>query len=198
MTLTIDQLNLQQERPSSETLLALLVRLEKEAKRERRVYPFESLLGEWRLTFITGTKKAQKQAGNVLGKGRYLPGWVKISILYEALSEQEQIAESAWQRGTVVNTVGLGLLKLAVSGGIKFQAQKRLLAFDFTQLNVRVAGAQFYNGSMRGGMAAAQKFYETPISELPFFSYFYVGETAIAARGKGGGIALWTKTSTKV
>jgi hypothetical protein len=31
------------------------------------------------------------------------------------------------------------------------------------------------------------------ISKQAFFTYFYVSEEAMAARGKGGGIALWSR-----
>ena len=190
MTATLESLDLSQNRPSPEELLTTLLALEKSAKKERRVYDFEQLLGKWRLTFITGTKKAQKQAGNVLGKGRYLPGFVTVAIAYSADPENDSTAE--WQKGTVLNSVKFGLLNLSVSGPIKFQAQKRLLAFDFTHVTVKLGGIKLYDGDMRGGEATA-KFNAAPIGKLPFFGYFYVEEKAIAARGKGGGVALWTK-----
>lgn len=191
MTSATDLFDFKNSRPSAEALIDQLLVLEKQAKRERQIYAFDQLLGKWRLTFITGTKKAQKQAGNVLGKGRYLPGLVEVAIAYSAATENDPAAE--WQRGTVLNSVKFGLLNLAVSGCIKFQAQKRLLAFDFTHVTVKLGGVKLYDGLMRGGDDAAAKFYETPISQQPFFSYFYVTEQAIAARGKGGGVALWTK-----
>ncbi|AFY40110.1 hypothetical protein Lepto7376_3970 [[Leptolyngbya] sp. PCC 7376] len=191
MTATLEFLDLDKNRPAPGELITQLLALEKSAKKERRVYGFEQLLGQWRLTFITGTKKAQKQAGNVLGKGRYLPGFVTVAIAYSEAPDNDPTAE--WQKGTVLNSVKFGLLNLAVSGAIKFQAQKRLLAFDFTHITVKLGGIQLYDGDMRGGDEAAAKFHATPIGKLPFFSYFYVAEKAIAARGKGGGVALWTK-----
>lgn len=180
------------DRPKPEDLITQLLALEKTAKKEKRVYPFEQLLGTWQLTFITGTKKAQKNAPKVLGKGRYLPAWIKVAIAYAANADNSQTTE--WQTGTTINSVKLGLLNLTVSGPIKFQAQKRLLAFDFLQLKIQLGSLQLYSGNLRGGADVAEKFQQTPIAKQPFFSYFYVSEQAIAARGRGGGIALWTKT----
>ena len=40
---------------------------------------------------------------------------------------------------------------------------------------------------------ASEFFYEKPIAKLPFFVFFLVTENMIAARGKGGGLALWVK-----
>lgn len=123
-----------QRRPTPEALTAQLLGLEKTAKWEKRTYPFVSLLGTWQLTFITGTKKAQKQAGKVLGQGRYLPQWVTVAIAYAAQTEQD--STTPWQQGSVTNKVHLGPLHLSLTGPVKFQTQKRLLAFDFTQLTV--------------------------------------------------------------
>ena len=32
-----------------------------------------------------------------------------------------------------------------------------------------------------------------PIAKLPFFAFFLITENLIAARGRGGGLALWIK-----
>ncbi len=190
MTATLEQLDLNKNRLPSEELLPQLLALEKSAKKEKRVYDFEQLLGKWKLTFITGTKKAQKNAGNVLGKGRYLPSLIQVAIAYSEASDNDPAAE--WQKGTVLNSVKFGLLNLTVSGPIKFQAQKRLMGFDFTHIVVKLAGLKIYEGDLRGG-ADTQKFHDTSIGKQPFFSYFYMSDQAIAARGKGGGVAVWTK-----
>lgn len=177
-------------KPKPDDLVAHLLTLEKQAKQDKVTFPFEQLAGEWRLTFITGTRKAQQQAGVMLGKGFYLPKWLTIAIAYSASTNAA--LDDPWQRGEVKNTVQLAALKLTVAGCIKYQAAKRLLAFDFTQMTVQLAGATLYDGAMRGG-TNPEVFHTTPIAKQAFFSYFYVSEQAIAARGRGGGLAIWTK-----
>ena len=49
-------------RPSAEVVVNALVQAEKAAKQQRVTYPFESLVGRWRLCFVTGTRKVRKQA----------------------------------------------------------------------------------------------------------------------------------------
>ncbi len=183
-----------QQRPTPEALTAQLLGLEKTAKREKLTYPFASLLGTWQLTFITGTKKTQKQAGKVLGQGRYLPTWVTVAIAYAALTDQNPTTH--WQRGNVTNKVHFGPLHLSLTGPVKFQAQKRLLVFDFTQLTVSLGSLKLYQGQIRGGETTREEFYETSIGKQAFFSYFYVSPDVIAARGRGGGLALWVKAET--
>ena len=94
-------------------------------------------------------------------------------------------------RGTVYNSVRLGPLTLTVSGPIAYFPKQRILAFDFTHLSISMTDVEVYAGDMRGGQAGSQAFHDLPLKERPFFTYFYVTETAIAARGKGGGLALW-------
>ena len=37
-------------------------------------------------------------------------------------------------------------------------------------------------------------FYEQKLKEKAFFKYFLIKENVIAARGKGGGLALWCRS----
>lgn len=191
--LNLSQIDFTQHKPPASTLLSTLIQLEKDAKKSKTTYSFEELLGTWQLTFITGTKKAQKQAGVALGKGRYLPKWLNISIQYRP--DDRRTCPPDWRGGTVINRVQFGFLRLEVSGAIKYQAQKRLLGFDFTHVNAHMGGLKLYNGEMRGGSQAIATFDATPIAKQAFFSYFYVTPAVIAARGRGGGIALWKKIS---
>jgi hypothetical protein len=40
----------------------------------------------------------------------------------------------------------------------------------------------------------AEEFGARAIGQLPFFVFLWAGERAIAARGRGGGLAMWVKT----
>ena len=43
-----------------------------------------------------------------------------------------------------------------------------------------------------------ESFYTDKISHQAFFAYFYLSEGAIAARGRGGGLALWSRVKDVV
>lgn len=175
-------------RPFPDSLVEALLQAEKTAKKRKVHYSFEQLIGTWRLCFVTGTKKTRQKAGIVLGAGRYIPQWVKIQLSYFAGPiTQQQDSET----GVVENSVELGALKLTLTGPTKFLPLKNILAFDFTRMTVQMFGVKLYTGYIRGGEAREQQFERESIGKQAFFAYFVVEDQVIAARGRGGGLALW-------
>lgn len=182
------------EKPTPTELVAALLAVEKQAKSQKPNAPLESLLGRWRLMFVTGTKKSRQRAGIVLGAGRYLPNWVTISLSYRPVaSDDARQATPEFEVGWVQNRVALGTLQLALTGPVKFFRKNNLLAFDFTQMEVSLLGVKLYDGYVRGGRVKDREFDEERIGKQAFFNYFWIGSEAIAARGKGGGLALWVR-----
>ena len=173
------------ELPDSAKVVENLLEVEKQSKKEKIDCSLANLIGCWNLRFITGTKKAKNQAGIVLGAGRYIPRSIKIQITYE--NDQQ----SAPNKGRVKNAVKLPFFNLSLNGPIKFLPQTRILTFDFTYLNLTILGFQIYDGYIRNGLEKEAKFYDTGIKDQAFFSYFLIEDNFIAARGRGGGLALW-------
>ncbi|WP_293146882.1 MULTISPECIES: hypothetical protein [unclassified Microcoleus] len=182
-------------KPSSTTVVAALLEAEKNAKKNKTRYSLEQLIGNWRLCFITGTKKTRQKAGIVLGAGRYIPEWVaKIQIAYsvEPVAEGEKPSET----GRVENSVLVGAIELTLSGPTKFLVNQNILAFDFTRIRVKLLGKTVYQGFIRGGEAREAEFFSLSVGKQAFFAYFLVEPGIIAARGRGGGLALWQRVST--
>lgn len=176
-------------KPSSNEVVIALLAAEKNAKKTKTRYSFEQLIGNWQLCFITGTKKTRKKAGIVLGAGRYIPQWIaKISIAYSAESLAEGEANS--EVGRVENSVKVGTMEMTLSGSTKF-LPNNILAFDFTRITVKVLGKTVYQGFIRGGEARETEFFSLSVGKQAFFAYFMVEDGIIAARGRGGGLALW-------
>ncbi|MBW4544415.1 MAG: hypothetical protein KME25_08235 [Symplocastrum torsivum CPER-KK1] len=174
--------------PAPEAVVEALIQAEKTAKQSRVRHTYPQLLGTWRLGFITGTKRSRKRAGVILGAGRFLPSWVKIHLSYlQTESNQEQ--------GTVQNSVAFGLLQLVLTGPTQFWSKTNMLAFDFTRMRVSLSGLKLYDGYIRKGQDREARFYEQGVKEQAFFTYFLVENQSIAARGRGGGLALWTRVS---
>lgn len=170
--------------PEASQIVSILLEREKQAVRQKK-YSFNDLIGTWNLRFITGTKKTRERAGIVLGAGRYIPKFINITITYN----KEELQRS--NCGSVTNTVKLGLVTLALSGPTEFIPSKNILAFDFTKINITVFGFQLYNGHLKNGVVREASFDQKKIKEKAFFKYFLIEEKAIAARGRGGGLALW-------
>ncbi|NJN60710.1 MAG: hypothetical protein HC795_03475 [Coleofasciculaceae cyanobacterium RL_1_1] len=175
------------DRPTPPEVVAAMQAIER--SHPGKPVALEDLEGTWRLTFVTGTKKARKRAGKVIGAGRYLAAIPKITLAYCADSGSDLGASL----GRAVNTVAIGGLKLTVTGPIEAIAGKRILAFDFTCWSVAIGSWVVYRGEIGGGAASDASFADRPLKERPFFNYVWVSDRAIAARGKGGGLAMWVR-----
>ena len=172
--------------PESKAVVEALIATEKAAKQTKVNYSYSQLVGDWRLGFITGTKKTRKRAGVVLGAGRFLSKLVKIQLYYGK-------SEASAEKGKVENSVKFGILKNVLTGPVQFWSKKNMLAFDFTRMRLSLSGLNLYQGYIRDGKDREEKFYNQTLKEQAFFTYFLIENNYIAARGKGGGLALWTK-----
>ncbi len=190
------------EKPPASAVVEELLALEKHSKSLKQSNPLEQLIGTWRLIFVTGTKKTRQRAGIVLGAGRYLPKWVEISLSYREIipdnvkrsyPEGNRHPTLEFEVGWVYNQVKVGALQLSLNGPLKLSRKNNILAFDFTQIDLTALGAKLYDGYLREGRAKEQAFDAAPIGKQAFFNYFWLGDNAIAARGRGGGLALWAK-----
>ncbi|MBD0302783.1 MAG: hypothetical protein ICV85_11575 [Tolypothrix sp. T3-bin4] len=173
--------------PNAEILVNALLQAEKSAKQQRLTNPFESLLGKWQLCFATGTKKVRERGGIILGKGFYVPNFIKIHVSFNATFEQDS------NRGEISNQVEFGPVLLKLTGPVQYLNKKNLLAFDFNQMFISLFGRVVYDRPMRSGKVKTEDFYNQPIAKLPFFAFFLVAEDFIAARGRGGGLAFWIR-----
>ncbi len=188
--------------PNSAEVVEALLELEKSAKQKKTKYSLADLTGNWNLCFVTGladltgnwnlcfvtgTKKTRKRAGIVLGAGKYIPRLIKIKISYQ--KDRQETANI----GKVINSVKIGFVELSLTGPIKFMPQKRILAFDFTYLKLVVLGFDLYDGYIKNGLKKEAEFEKKEIRQQAFFSYFLIQDNLIAARGRGGGLALWSR-----
>jgi len=177
--------------PTPNELVKALLEIEKTAKKSSNSASFSDLTAVWNLRFITGTKKSRKRAGIALGAGKYIPQLLKIQIAYEQDPQQPA------NLGRVKNTVKVGFIKFSLTGPAKFINSKNILAFDFTTILIKIFGKDIYSGYIRNGAQRETEFYHQKISKQAFFSYFLIQENVIAARGRGGGLALWVKDSNR-
>lgn len=176
------------DRPAAATVVEALLQAEKTAKRERLIYPVESLLGDWRLCFATGTRKVRR-GGIVLGNGFYVPKLAVAQISFQAEAGAVELGH-----GTIGNQVQVGPVLLRFTGPAHYLGKKNLLAFDFTHLQLGVMGKTVYSGSVPGRKIRTQDLSSQTIGTLPFFAFFLMKPDFIAARGRGGGLALWVRS----
>lgn len=169
-------------RPAAKEVVNALLQAEKAAKQQRQVYPLESLYGQWRLCF-TAPKNAHLKSGVALGKGFYVPQIAPAQISFRP---SQKLGEAE-----ITNSLQFGSLQFKLAGPARYLGKKNLLAFDFTHIKLSLFNRTIYSGGFRGGKLKETDFYEQSIAKLPFFAFFLVTKDFIAARGRGGGLALW-------
>jgi hypothetical protein len=171
--------------PGKDIVEALLT-LEKDAKQQRSRIEVASLIGDWRLAFATSGKIRPSDRRR---SGFYWPKITPARISFHPNPESENPHSSPlW----IQNQIRLGQLELTLSGFARYLEPKNLLAFDFTQLQVQIFSKTLYQGKFPS-QTTAENFAEQPIGKVAFFSFFAVRDRWIAARGKGGGLALWVR-----
>jgi len=179
--------------PDTGKVIDALLQVEKANKQAKWHYDYEQLIGKWRLGFVSGTRKVQPRPGasavTTLGKGRFIPRFVQIAIAFQPLSDSSE--------GLVTNSVALGPVNLRLDGPTQFWQKTNSLGFDFTaiKVNLRLLGNSWsaYDGALRGGQARNAAFRDQTLKDQAFFTFFLVEQDYIAARGRGGGLALWTR-----
>lgn len=198
---TVDYLQKGGDAPKPKTVVAALLAVEKQRKQAKQRYSYEQMVGSWRLGFVSGTVtvRPRPQATPIkkTGNGRFLPRrLLEIKITYtpaEPLVDPKSAAETIGTWGHVENVVTVGPLYLCLSGPTRFWPNTNSLGFDFTHAHIKLGPLTMYQGGMRGGADRTQAFQTQTLKDQAFFTFFWVTPDAIAARGKGGGLALWVR-----
>lgn len=172
--------------PVAQVTTALL-EAEREAKRQRLALSLEALLGTWQLRFTAPNKPAFK-SGIPEGKGFYWPRLAPGTISF-------QHPDPNTDQLTIENQLQLGWLAVRFGGPAKFSPKKNLLAFDFVRFELWIGKQRLFSIPLQG-QGKQDAFPQTAIAKLPFFTFFAATEGYLAARGRGGGLALWARATT--
>jgi hypothetical protein len=158
--------------------MGALLSTEKALKKTPVLIPLAAIAGTWQLRFASGAKKTKR--GLKLGKGYYWPSWVYAAIRFE-------------ETGKIRNQLRLGALEIRFTGPCRAHDRQNILVFDFTQLQVLLGDRVLFSRSI--GKYPEADFATRPIAKLPFFVFLWASPAAIAARGRGGGLAIWVKAA---
>ena len=154
--------------PASLPTAAQLLDLERRARQSGTGLDADALAGTWQLQ-VVWPKGTQRAAG--------FSSW-----LLRGLAARLEIGGDA--HGLLLsNAVNLGSLELRFCGRGQLQGQRPLLLFSFDQLELRLAGRLLVQRSLS---APSPK-------RMPFFALIHRdGSGWLAARGRGGGLAVWS------
>lgn len=132
------------------------------------------LFGEWRVE-------------RIWPKGSLQPSPIAGGAL-RALTASLRMAPSAEGDLSLTNSIALGPLKLWFSGPGHLKPRRPLLIFHFLQLRLSLAGVTLLTLALP----------KPTVGREPFFALIARGEDSsglhwLAARGRGGGLALWVR-----
>jgi hypothetical protein len=167
------------KRPDLQPVVAALLRQEQQARSNGFVPIPANLSGHWRLSIVAAGRR-QIPTGRLW---QWPPAWLTLSLTAEGY-------------GQINNQVRLGSLALRFHGPCRLLPGKRILAFDFRQVQLMWGNRLLLSRSIRGGVLSSDAFAVLSIQKLPFFAFVAAEPTWIAARGRGGGLALWRRDDT--
>lgn len=131
------------------------------------------LIGTWRVWQVWDRKS--QQPSRTSGALRALAA----TLVIQRVSEAEL---------SLINSISFAALKLCFSGPGQLRQKRPLLMFHFIKMQLSVAGQAVLTLSLP--LPAKEK--------EPFFALIATGQSAtglawLAARGRGGGLALWVR-----
>lgn len=166
---------------------AELLSLERDSRREGTGLVAADLLGIWRLQRVW-----PRQGGEPSGPSSALLRGLGARLEISAADASAAALDTPWpgpasapgpgQEGLgLVNAVSLGPLELRFEGRARLAGPRPLLWFGFDQLQLRFGGQVLLQRSLP----------PAPAQRTPFFALIGKGPGWLAARGRGGGLALW-------
>lgn len=175
--------------------------LEKAKKGDKRVRGAE-LNGKWRLVYTSGTKKVAANLNRAGFGGSYFPLPAVQSFDVES--------------GRIRNGIYLGPVKFFFDGPFVWREKLNMLEFTFTRVSLGLGPLGPWSVDIDDGKWDGVKAAEQAVSEgqgmvekgsgprgggdksakpgaNPFFKFVHTDDLCIAARGRGGGLALWAR-----
>ncbi|WP_216904364.1 hypothetical protein [Synechococcus sp. CCY 9618] len=155
-----------------------LLALERRARQDGTGLERADLIGSWRLE-------------QVWSRGRQRPALVSAALL-RGLAARLQLFPEASEGGLVlINSVCFGGLELRFLGRGRLQGRRPLLMFGFDRVQVRLAGRVLIDRSLSPPAPRRMPFFALIGTARPAASAPVEPPGWLAARGRGGGLALW-------
>ena len=134
----------------------------------------DALIGHWRVERIWA--KGRVQSDEIAGGA--------LRVLSASLGIQPGEGNAL----KVSNSISLGVLQLCFTGSGQLKQRRPLLVFQFSQMQVSLAGTTLLTLSLPNPAKGKDPFFALIASDQPS-----QGHRWLAARGRGGGLALWVQ-----
>lgn len=155
-----------------------LLDLERRSRLEGTGLERGDLIGSWRLE-------------RIWSKGRLRPASMSAALL-RGLAARLQVAEGEGaDRLLLVNSVRLGAIELCFEGAGRLQGRRPLLVFSFDRLRLLLGGQVVFERALASPDPRRTPFFALIGAERARDPVLAEPMGWLAARGRGGGLALW-------
>ena len=152
-----------------------LKELEKSARVDGSGIEFDSLIGLWKFNSVwkQGSDKEDSISSTLL------------QVLSASLELRKDTQNPEEEKFSIVNAIQFGLLTLRFSGYANLERKQPLLPFTFDCIQIKLASLTILKRSLP----------KPDQKKRPFFALIAIDSNGkwLSARGKGGGLALWTQ-----
>eukprot|EP00877_Chromochloris_zofingiensis_P009303 jgi/Chrzof1/4626/Cz14g20140.t1 len=163
------------------SLLESIIALEKQKlPADEFLAKLEAPKARWRLIYTANSSDATAAGKKQPHKGGY---YFPITAVQRFIPDTKVFE----------NGVFLGPLAHLTFAG-PFATKDRQLTFDVTSMNVGL-GPWKFSIPLKKGVTSMEDVPESDRKKLPFFLYWYVDDDIAVARGRGGGVAIWRRTT---
>lgn len=165
------------QRPNASTVTEAIKQLEREQNRNKVKIDLQGLYGLWRLV-VVGSRKSSLPFANDL----YFP----------LRAEQRFVKEGEEGDGVFYNTVLLlgGWISFCVWGPFRWVEKGNRMEFVVNRVRFKI-GSWSTVQEQEGEPLANRK-----TKDVPFFKFICIRDDIMAARGRSGGLALYTRQSS--
>ena len=135
---------------------------------------YENLIGVWRFKYVW--KKGSDQKDNI------------SSSILQVLSASLELSKIDLEKKNLIyeikNSVRFGFLSIVFKGKANLKGNRPLLPFSFDYLYINFGNIKLY-----------ERYFDIKDTNKPFFALISIdkNQTWLCARGKGGGLAIWSK-----
>ena len=150
--------------------------LESISKKDGSGISYEDLIGIWKFNSVW--KKGSEEINNI------------SSSILQVLSAKLELNKSNSKKNRfdfrIKNSISFGILSVIFIGQASLKGKRPLLPFFFEEIIINVGNLTLFNKPLK----------KPEEKQMPFFSLIAINKKHnwMCARGKGGGLAIWTKS----
>jgi len=174
------------DRPDANAVGMALQLIEKDQRQKEK--DLDLPVGSFRLVAISNEKKGWD--GKKRMKSQYFPIMAGIAYFPDGETTGDVV------EGALVQTAKMPVMgAIQLKGKFRFTPRFNKLEFNFYKLSLRPFGVL---PVVDFSLKEESEVFQGNQKQLPFFLFFLVEEDLLAARGRGGGLALWRLESKTI